>query len=390
MSSLWIWSVAAGLFAVVVRLIAPGEAMHAVLDGADVYAYLLGILAIAEIARVTQLFDWAAAHVLRLAAGSRRRLFVMVYGVGIAVTALLSNDTTIVVLTPAVLAVLSRTDAPPLPYLYACAFVANAASFVLPISNPANLVFFGQALPSLVPWLAAFGLSSVAAIAFTWLLLFVAMRRGLDGTFAADVQPRRIASEGRLAAWLVGASVLALVAAAWTGLDVGYTALACAAVSLTALAVRARERAAEALRGVSWQIVPFVAGLFTIVAALDRHGAIAVAMRLLQHASALPGVESHLLVGAATSGVANLANNLPAGVIARAAVRSMALHPGVTHAMLVGIDLGPNLSTSGSLATLLWLAILRREAILVTPWQFLRVGAIVLVPALCVTLLLVR
>jgi len=97
------------------------------------------------------------------------------------VTTVLSNDATAVVLTPAVYAVTKRTKGDPLPYLFACAFIANAASFVLPISNPANLVMFGNNLPPLLPWLRIFLLPAGAAILATYFTMRLLFRRALRG-----------------------------------------------------------------------------------------------------------------------------------------------------------------------------------------------------------------
>ena len=106
--------------------------------GTSVYCFLAGMMLLAELARQHGVFDWLAALAMEHAQGSQARLFMLVYGIGIVVTLLLSNDATAVLLTPAVLAVVRRAKTSPLPYLFACAFIANAASFVLPISNPAN------------------------------------------------------------------------------------------------------------------------------------------------------------------------------------------------------------------------------------------------------------
>ena len=103
------------------------------------------MMLLAEVARQEGLFDWLAAQAVRHSRGSAKRLFLIVYVVGTIVTVLLSNDATAVVLTPAVYAATRAAKVEPLPYLFVCAFIANAASFVLPISNPANLVVFGKA-----------------------------------------------------------------------------------------------------------------------------------------------------------------------------------------------------------------------------------------------------
>ena len=125
------------------------DAAVAVGKGLDVYLFLAGMMLLSELARREGLFEFLAAHAVHLANGSPRRLFLLTYAIGTVVTVFMSNDATAVVLTPAVYAAARQARAPPLPYLFACAFIANAASFVLPISNPANLVIFGRQLPPL-------------------------------------------------------------------------------------------------------------------------------------------------------------------------------------------------------------------------------------------------
>lgn len=152
----YVWATAGAVALVVLGLLPARQAGGAILEGTDVYLFLIGMMLVAEVARQAGLFDWVAVLAADHAAGSARRLFDLVFLVGTGVTVLLSNDATAVVLTPAVYAVTRVVGAPPLPYLYVCAFIANAASFVLPISNPANLVVFGDRMPALGPWLAHF------------------------------------------------------------------------------------------------------------------------------------------------------------------------------------------------------------------------------------------
>ena len=137
------------------------------------------MMLMAELARREGLFDWMAAHAARAARGSAKRLFALVYVVGIVVTVLLSNDATAVVLTPAVYAAAKAARAEPLPYLLVCAFIANAASFVLPISNPANLVIFRDQMPPLLEWLQRFTVPSILAIAATYAAVLFTQRRAL-------------------------------------------------------------------------------------------------------------------------------------------------------------------------------------------------------------------
>ena len=132
-----VWAVFGAVALVGCGLLSWSDAIAGIEKGLDVYLFLAGMMLLAELARDEGLFDWLAALAVGHAQGSAQRLFALVYMVGIIVTVFLSNDATAVVLTPAVYAAARAAGATPLPHLLICAFVANAASFVLPFSNPA-------------------------------------------------------------------------------------------------------------------------------------------------------------------------------------------------------------------------------------------------------------
>ncbi len=131
------------------RLITLKLAENALVKALDVCLFLIGMMLLSELAREHGVFDWLSSIAIRRAKGSCLKLFALVYGIGTIVTILMSNDATAVVLTPAILTAVRKARVQPLPYLFVCAFIANAASFVLPISNPANLVVFQGAMPPL-------------------------------------------------------------------------------------------------------------------------------------------------------------------------------------------------------------------------------------------------
>jgi arsenical pump membrane protein len=176
-----IWACLGAVLLLAFHLVPFPEALDAVTKGYDVYFFLTGMMILAELARREGVFDWLAGIAMSAAGGSRAKLFTLIYLLGIVVTTVLSNDATAVVLTPAVYAVMKRVKGDPLPYLFACAFIANAASFVLPISNPANLVMFGNDLPPLLPWLRIFLLPAGAAILATYLIMRILFWRTLQG-----------------------------------------------------------------------------------------------------------------------------------------------------------------------------------------------------------------
>ena len=192
-----VWAVAGAALLVALGLISVPDALAGVAKGTDVYLFLFGMMLLAEIAREEGLFDWLAAAATSHAGGSPRRLFLLTYGVGAVVTIFLSNDATAVVLTPAVAAAVKAAKAKePLPYLVICAFIANAASFVLPISNPANLVIYGSRMPPLLQWLPAYLLPSCVAIVAIYLLLRFPQRGALKHGIAKEVQRPTLTAAG--------------------------------------------------------------------------------------------------------------------------------------------------------------------------------------------------
>jgi arsenical pump membrane protein len=382
-----IWAVLGAAALVVSGLLSWSDALAGVLRGTDVYLFLAGMMLLAELARQEGLFDWVAAFAVAHARGSPHRLFLLVYVVGTVVTVLLSNDATAVVLTPAVYAATRAAGAAPLPYLYACVFIANAASFALPISNPANLVIFGSRMPHLTAWLAQFALPSIAAILTTYLMLRLAQRRALARErIAREVARRALTRGGRHTA--CGILVTAVVLLACSALDVrlGLPTFICGAVTAAVILAANREGVRPLVRHVSWGVLPLVAGLFVLVEGLARTGVIAALARILAEAVAVSATGAAWMTGLAVAVACNLMNNLPVGLIVGSVVSADRVPAVVTGAALIGVDLGPNLSVTGSLATILWLVALRREGQDVGPWQFLAVGAIVTPPALLLTL----
>ena len=374
-----VWAVGGALLLVLSGLL-PGEsALQAVGRGWDVYLFLIGMMLLSELGRQFGVFDWLADWTLSRARGSASRLFLDLYLLGTVVTIFLSNDATAVVLTPAVLTVTRKARVHPLPYLFACAMIANAASFVLPISNPANLVLYGGHTPVLLPWLKSFALPSLASIVTTYLCL----RRALPlGDPPAQVEQRtHLRGAGRLT--LAGIVLTAVALLVVSALDLPLGPPTClAALSTAALVlITTRTSPLPILQGVAWTALLLVAGLFVLVEGLSHTGVVA------QMAQALPHW-SPPLAGAVLAVACNLMNNLPAGLLTSSVLAAAHPSQAMVDSLLIGVDLGPNLAVTGSLATILWLSALRREGEHVDSGKFLQVGAQVMFPALFLALLL--
>ncbi|HEY4041990.1 MAG TPA: arsenic transporter [Rhodopila sp.] len=383
----FIWAVTGAGLLIAFRLLPAAEALAAVAKGTDVYLFLIGMMLLAELARHEGLFDWLAAKAAGMARGSATRLFSLVFAVGTMVTVFLSNDATAVVLTPAVAAVVKAAKAKEaLPYLFICAFVANAASFVLPISNPANLVIYGSRMPPLLHWLALYSLPSLLSVAATYAALRWSQRAKLRQSLSPAVEVPALTSAGKMAAAGIVATALALLTASAFDVQLGLpTFLAGVA---TAILVLMRSHGdplggpLAVVRGISWGVLPLVAGLFVLVQALQHTGVtgdLADLLRVLVAGSAAAAVWAAAAVLAVGC---NLVNNLPAALLSGRVAQLAHVAEPVRAAMLIGVDLGPNLSVTGSLATILWLTALRREGLWVSAWSFLKLGALVMPPAL--------
>lgn len=377
-----IWAVLGAALLLLSGLMSIPDGIVAVNEGRDVYLFLIGMMLLSEAARVTGLFDWIASHAVNHARGSTQRLFLLIYGVGIIVTALLSNDATAVVLTPAVFAAAQKAKADPLPLLFICALIANAASFVLPISNPANIVLYGGHTPPLGQWLASFALPSVASIIATFVALrwVEARRLALPCAPAVDVVPLTLGGKAALAGILVAS--IALLTVSFMDIKLGLPT--CILGVLTTIIVLACDRRAPlpVLKDVSWSVLPLVAGLFVIVDAVGTTGLTAWLAELLNHAVVHSVTAAAAGAGGLIALACNAMNNLPAGLITSSLISTAKPPQQVIDTLLIGVDLGPNLSITGSLATILWLTAIRREGEAVGFWRFFRVGVVVMPPAL--------
>ncbi|HTY54423.1 MAG TPA: SLC13 family permease, partial [Candidatus Binataceae bacterium] len=230
------WAVSGAALLLVFGLLPWRDALRAIGKGTDVYLFLTGMMLLAELARKEGLFDFLANGAVRMARGSATKLFALVYAVGTLVTVLLSNDATAVVLTPAVFAASKAAKVRnPLPYLLVCAFIANAASFVLPISNPANLVIFREHMPALPQWLGRFALPSILAIVVTFVALWLTQRDSLRQEVETTAGLSYLSSGGRATAYGIAATAIVLLLASAFGVDLGLPTLIAGAV--TALVV---------------------------------------------------------------------------------------------------------------------------------------------------------
>jgi arsenical pump membrane protein len=371
----------------VLRLVPLPLAGRAIAKALDVCLFLIGMMLLSELAREHGVFDWLSSVAVRSAKGSCSWLFALVYAVGTVVTIFMSNDATAVVLTPAILTAVRKTKVQPLPYLFVCAFIANAASFVLPISNPANLVVFHNGMPPLVQWLESFGVPSVLSVVSTFAVLRWIFRKELCVAIECEVKAEPLRAEGTLVLAGLAAMVVVLLTASSLGKDLGLPTCLAALVVTAFVSIKTRRNPLALVREISWGTLALVAGLFVMVDAVESIGAMRQTQQWLAWAQKLGPWVGTLIMGFGVGVANNLVNNLPLGLIAGSTLQAAHAKGFIASAVLVGVDLGPNLSITGSLATILWLIALRKEKLDVSFWSFLKVGAVAMPIALLLSLI---
>ncbi len=352
----------------------------------DVCFFLIGMMLLCELAREHGVFDSLSAIAVRRADGSCLKLFGLVYAVGTLVTVFLSNDATAVVLTPAILTAVRKAKVQPLPYLFVCAFIANAASFLLPISNPANLVVFRDAMPPLERWLAAFAIPCLLSIGTTFYVLRWIFRKELCERIENHVEERPLNANGKLVLCSAALMIAVMLTASSLGMDLGLPTCLSALAITGIVCIKERSNPLILAREISWETLALVAGLFVMVDAIETTGALRYTQEWLSQAQDMGVVAGSLIAGFGVGIANNLVNNLPLGLVAGSTLHAAQTQGAIAKAVLIGVDLGPNLSITGSLATILWLIALRKEKLDVSFWDFLKVGAIAMPLALLASL----
>ncbi|MGH7270900.1 MAG: ArsB/NhaD family transporter [Polyangiaceae bacterium] len=353
--------------------------------------FLVALLIVSAIVDRSGLFEWGALHAARSARGRGQVLFRNVVVLGTVVTATLSLDTTAVLLTPVVLAFVRRLDVPARPYVIACAFIANAASLPLPVSNLTNLILTGAFHIPFCTFTLYMVPAGAAAVTVTYLLLRHHFRNDLPDFDASLVRsnPMRAVPHRRFFQVTIAMLLATLVGyfvAPWFGIEPYVVAFAAAGI-LAVAGVRAGRVDRSIMTEISWDVVPFVVGLFVVVQGVARLGVVDVIAAFLGRAPG--GVTGRVLLTAGVSGAAaNVVNNLPAALVARTVLAHGAGGRAMIYATLIGTNVGPNLLPFGSLASVLVLSLAKRRGVRVSTWEFVQAG-IVATPLSCVAAALV-
>ena len=315
------------------------------------------------------------------------RLFFNTFLLGSLISMILSNDATALILTPIVYTLVTRLRLPVLPFLFACTFIADTASFLLPVSNPINIIITTKFPLDLFTFLRLLFLPCLLVICMNIGVFFLLYRRQLQGSFDIKRLPSVDEAVEHKTYFRYTCIVLTLVAIAYiiataTGIPLSLVALSGALLLLLGAMYWKRITFPQMGKRISWSIFGFIAGMFVVVQAVEETGLTTKFGQLLLH---LSGGSSFGAVMIGTLGAAlgtNIINNVPMAVVLTSALHSvqhapLAVRNGFVAASIFGCDLGPNLTTVGSLATVLWLLILRQRNLDVSGLDYFKIGIIV-------------
>ena len=353
-------------------------------ETADVLLFLAGMMVLTAVVEQAGVFSVLAEGCARLARGSGVVLFCLVVLVGSTVTALLSLDVTVIVLTPIVADLTRRRRLDPLPFLFACTFIANTASLAFPISNLTNLLVVDRLQITFDDFAGTMWLPNLAAVVATMAVFLWIFRASLRGRYAPDERGPIPPIDG----WLVAASVallgtLAAIAILGTlGQPLAGGAIAGAAGLLAIGTVWRRITPAEVVRSVSWPVLAFVVGMLVVVRGLELGWLDSVTF------SVPDSPTGALLLGAGAAAFgSNIINNVPMALLALPAIERTVgpARDAFAYGVLVGTNIGPTATTYGSLATMLWLAEVRRRGVEVSTREYLVIGFVSTPPILVAT-----
>lgn len=370
--------------------IRPGEAVLVLGSEWNVFGFFLGLMAISALADRAGIFEMLAYQAGKWSGGRGLRLYLAVFAIGTLITIFLSNDATALILTPVVYALVTRLRLPALPFMFACTFIADTASFVLPVSNPINILVLDAFSSGLDTFLRYLFLPSLFCIVFNTLLFAWLFRKSIPADYnLKEVVPFQPPNQNLFRFTVVTLVFVALgyVVASAARFPLSVVALTGAGILLAGAWWFKSFDANKLRQEISWTLFVFIGGMFLIVRAVEDLGLTSIVGNALVQVASDNPLRAVVLTAAGTALGANLINNVPMALVMIAALRGIPLnaagHEALIYATIFGADLGPNLTTVGSLATMLWLLILRRKGLEISTVEYFKLG-ITFVPIMIV------
>lgn len=365
---------------VAVGAVSTGDAAAEVGRMLPVVGFLAAVLVLASLCDDEGLFEAAGTWMARGSGGVPRRLLGQVFLIAAATTAILSLDATVVLLTPVVLATARAMRVPARPHLYATAHLSNSASLLLPVSNLTNLLAFSAAGLSFTRFSVLMAAPWLAAVAVEYAVLRLAFRRDLVGGPAHT--PSASAAKPVFVLVVLGLTLVGFAVASFAGLSPAWAALAGAVVLGVRSLAQRRSTIGGIVHSLNLPFLVFVLALAVVVKAVMVNGLDTAAADLLPSGT---GLAALLGIAALAAVLSNVVNNLPAVLVLLPLVTGSG--PAAVLAVLIGVNIGPNLTYAGSLANLLWRRVLHQQGEPTSVREFTWLGVLT-VPACLVAAVL--
>jgi arsenical pump membrane protein len=356
----------------------------------NVLLFFLGLMVVSIVADKAGFFEWCAFKAVKMAHGKGPALLSVVFGLGALLTAFFSNDATALILTPIVYTLVTRLKLNPLPYVFACAFIANTASMLLPVSNPVNLLAVQKFSLTLGEYFKFLLIPSILVITINWSLFGVIFRRQIATSSDAgnNLETVKVDSFFLLVCGGLGVTALGYVLVSIYGLPLSYPAVG-GAVILLAIGFGFRRIKLQSVAfGISWYIFLFIFSMALLVRGLENEGVINFLTTELSKIIAGSPLQALFAVTMGTAIGSNLINNWSMMMVSVSSLAGLANQAPAGHVLaygaILGADLGPNIAILGSLSSMLWLMLLRKRGLDIHPKQYLKLGLIVAPPLLII------
>ena len=377
------------LLMVIAGVISPLQTWEVLESSANILLFFLGLMLICIVADRAGFFEWCAVKSTRLAGGRGHLLLLVVFGLGAAITAFFSNDATALMLTPIVLALVTRLKLNALPYAFACAFIANTASMLLPVSNPVNILAVERFDITLGEYLKYLFIPSLLMIAVNVGIFYLIFRKSISTVSPEPPSEAPVKTDKFFLAVTAGLILTAVgyIVVSIHGLPLAYPALGGGLFLLACGFGFRRLKLRSVSTGISWYLFLFIFALTLLVKGLENSGFTQLLADGLAWLASHGPLASLFSVTIGTALGSNIINNWSMMMVSMSSLGGLAAQtPGfdrmLVYGAIVGADVGPNIAILGSLSSMLWLVLLRQRGLNIRPVQYLKLGLVVAPPLL--------